>query len=79
MRQIVGRGVTLVGSGVAVGIALAAVLVRLLSSVFFGVSTLDPVTFAGVAALLVGVAALACWIPAARAVAVEPAAVLRND
>jgi putative ABC transport system permease protein len=79
MRLIVGRGVSLVGSGVAVGIAIAAVLVRLLSSVFFGVSALDPATFAGVAVLLVGVAALACWIPAARAVAVEPAAVLRND
>jgi putative ABC transport system permease protein len=79
MRLIVGRGVSLVGSGVAVGIAIAAVLVRLLSSVFFGVSALDPATFAGVAVLLVGVAALACWIPAARAVAVEPAEVLRND
>jgi putative ABC transport system permease protein len=79
LRLIVGRGVALVGGGVAVGIVIAAVLARLLSSVFFGVSALDPATFVGVAALLVGAAALACWIPAARAVAAEPAAVLRND
>lgn len=79
LRLILGRGLALVGSGVGAGVVIAAVLVRVLSGVFFGVSALDPATFAGVAVLLIGVATLACWIPAARAVAAEPASVLRND
>jgi putative ABC transport system permease protein len=79
LRLILGRGLSLVAGGVGVGIVVAALLVRVLSGVFFGVGALDPLTFAGVAALLLGVALVACWIPAARAVSTEPATVLRND
>ena len=79
LRMIVGRGLSLVGAGVAVGIAMAYAIVGLMSRLFFGVTPADPQTFAAVVALLLGAALLACWVPAARAIAVEPASVLRND
>lgn len=50
-----------------------------MTSLLFGVSAADPLTFGAVAAVLFGAALLACWIPASRAVAVEPASVLRAD
>ena len=82
-RGVVGlmvrRGMLLVAWGMAAGIAGAAVLARLLASQLFGVSPGDPTTFSAVAALMLGAALVACSIPAARAVAVEPAEVLRND
>ena len=58
---------------------MAFAAARLMSSLFFGVSAADPVTFAGVGTVLLGAALLACWVPASRAIAVEPASVLRND
>jgi putative ABC transport system permease protein len=79
LRLIVGRGMTLVGAGVFAGLAIAFLFVRSVSSLLYGVSPADPITFSGVAALLLGVALLACWLPAARSVAVEPAVVLRMD
>ena len=78
-RLIVGKGLSLVGAGVAVGILMAFAAARLMSSLFFGVSAADPLTFAAVGTLLLGAALLACWVPASRAIAVEPASVLRND
>ncbi len=79
LRLIVGRGLWLVGTGVAAGVVMAYAAARLMTSLFFGVSPADPVTFAAVVTLLLGAAMLACWVPAARAVSVEPASVLRND
>jgi putative ABC transport system permease protein len=79
LRLIVGRGLTLVSGGVAAGILMAYAAARLMTSLFFGVSAADPLTFAAVAAILLGAALLACWVPAARATAVEPASVLRGD
>jgi ABC-type antimicrobial peptide transport system permease subunit len=76
---IVGQGMMVVGAGVAIGLAVAVLVTRLLSSLLFGVGTSDVVTFAGVTALLLGVALAACAVPAGRAVAVEPAVVLRNE
>jgi ABC-type lipoprotein release transport system permease subunit len=58
---------------------MAYAAARLMSSLFFGVSAADPLTFGAVAALLLGAALLACWVPASRAIAVEPASVLRSD
>ena len=72
-----GMGLTLVG--VAIGLAGAAAASRALATLLFGVSRLDPATYAGVIALLAGVSAVACWIPAARAARVDPSITLRAE
>jgi putative ABC transport system permease protein len=76
---MVGRGMALVIWGVAAGAALAFAFARVLSTLLFSVSPGDPMTFAAVTVLMLVSAVLACGLPAARAVAVEPAVVLRND
>jgi len=72
LRLVVGEGARLALSGVTIGIAASLVITRLLSSLLFGVSATDPVTFAGVAALLALVALLASYIPARRAMRLDP-------
>jgi predicted permease len=79
MRLVLGEGAKMAAIGVAVGTVAALALTRLMSTMVFGVSTTDPVTFAGVAALLVGVALFACYIPARRAMRVDPMVALRYE
>jgi putative ABC transport system permease protein len=69
----------LVGVGVALGLVGALVLGRIMWSLLYQVSATDPITFALVAAVAIGVAALACYLPARRATAVEPAHALRSE
>lgn len=78
-RLIVARGMILVGFGVSAGVAAAIAFARLLSASFFGVSAADPLTVGAVTILMIGAALSACAVPAARAVAVQPSEVLRND
>jgi putative ABC transport system permease protein len=66
-------------TGIALGLAGAFVVTRLLSSELYGVSALDPLTFAGVAVLMALVTMAACYVPARRAMAVDPLVALRYD
>jgi ABC-type antimicrobial peptide transport system permease subunit len=73
------EGMTLIGLGAALGLGGAVIGSRVLVSLLFGVSRLDPVTYLGMTALLGGVSAVACWIPAWRAMRVDPAITLRAE
>lgn len=75
----IGQGMTLVLIGASFGISLALALTRLARSMLFGVSSADPFTYIGVAALLLAVALLACYIPAQRGTRIDPVAALRNE
>ncbi|MGH9747208.1 MAG: ABC transporter permease [Candidatus Acidiferrales bacterium] len=79
LRLVLGEGVKMAALGVAIGIVAALALTQLMSKMVFGVSTTDPLTFAGVAVLLVGVALFACYIPARRAMRVDPMVALRYE
>lgn len=76
---IVKQGMTLSLIGVAIGLALAFGLTRFLKGLLYQVSTTDSLTFALIPSLLVGVALLACYIPARRATKIDPLAALRRD
>lgn len=76
---VLGRGVKLAAVGAALGLCAAIVSSRALASLLFGVSRLDPLTYLSVTALLLAVAAAACAIPAARAVALDPVQALRSE
>ncbi|HEX6164593.1 MAG TPA: ABC transporter permease [Vicinamibacterales bacterium] len=78
-KLVVGQGMTVVVFGVVAGIAIALGATRLMSSLLFNVGAADPITFAGVVALLTLTALLACAVPAWRAMRLQPAAVLRNE
>ncbi|HEX8880500.1 MAG TPA: ABC transporter permease, partial [Candidatus Acidoferrum sp.] len=74
---IMGRGAKLTGMGMAIGIAAAILVTRLMRGLLFGISAVDPLTFASMALLLSTVALAACYIPARRAMRVDPMVALR--
>jgi putative ABC transport system permease protein len=78
-RLVIGEGMKLVLSGALLGLGGALALTRLLKTLLFGVSATDPLTFIVIAALLIIVALLACWIPARRATKVDPLIALRHE
>jgi putative ABC transport system permease protein len=79
VRLVLRNGMMLAGLGVAIGLAGAFALTRVLTSLLFGVTPTDAVTFVTVSALLLIVAFLACYIPARRATKVDPLVALRYE
>jgi putative ABC transport system permease protein len=77
--MVVNLGLKLSLIGIAIGAGLALGLARLISTFLFGVKPTDPGTYAEVAAALLGVAMLACFIPARRATKVDPMVALRHE
>jgi len=79
LKLVIRQGITLTLIGLAIGLAAAFGLTRLMKGLLFGISATDPLTFAGVAALLAVTALLACYIPARRATRVDPLIALRCE
>jgi ABC-type antimicrobial peptide transport system permease subunit len=79
LALVVGQGLRLAGIGVALGLVLAVIGSRAVESQLFGVAALDPVTFVSMAAVLLGAAFLASYLPARRATKVDPLTALRYE
>jgi putative ABC transport system permease protein len=79
LRLLLGQGMKLMVLGVAIGLAATSAMTRLISSLLFGVSATDPVTYMAITLLLAVVALLACYIPARRAARVDPVVALRRS
>jgi len=79
LKLIIGRGLFLIVIGVAIGLIASFGLTRFMSTMLFGVTATDPLTFVVIVLLLALVALLACLIPAQRAMRVNPIVVLRYE
>ena len=79
LRMILRQGLGLAIAGAAAGLVCALIVSHFMAGLLYGVRPADPLTFAGVAVLLIGVALLACYIPARRALRVDPLVALRHE
>lgn len=79
LKLVIGGGMKLAGIGMGIGLAGAAALTRVMESLLFGVKPVDAATYLGVVALLSVLAMLACYIPARRALRLDPVVALRCE
>ena len=79
LKMTVGQGLKLVGVGVVIGLIAAVIVTRVMSSLLFGISATDPMTFLSITFVLVGVSILASYIPALRATRIDPMLALRYE
>jgi predicted permease len=79
LRLVLSQGVAIAGAGIVVGLAGAAALTRSLTTLLFDLTPFDPATFTAVALLLAAVALIACYVPARRAMTVDPIVALRQE
>jgi putative ABC transport system permease protein len=79
LTLVLGQGLVLTMVGAALGLAGAFATARFLRTLLFGIGQNDPITYAGISGLLVAVALVACWIPARRAIRVDPITALRYE
>ena len=78
-RQVVSRGVAVVGVGVLIGVGVALVSTRFLSTLLYDVKAVDPLVFAAMSVTMIGMGVLASYVPARRASNVDPIEALRSD
>ena len=79
LKLVVGQGMRLALAGLVLGLVIALAAMRVLSTLLFGVSAHDPLIFVGVSLVLMVAAILACYIPARRAMKVDPMVALRYE
>ena len=79
LRLILGQGMIVAGVGIVLGLAASVAVTRVVKSYLVGISSTDPITFAGVPAVLLGVAAVASYLPARRASLIDPSQALRDE
>jgi ABC-type antimicrobial peptide transport system permease subunit len=79
LRLVLGHGIKLTGAGIGAGLLVAALVTRLIASLLFGVSALDPAAFGGVAVFLASVSIVACWVPALKASRLDALTVIRQN